>query len=274
MFFCQVWKRNNRKKYKIKKKKSGSLQSIFIHKIHAILPRLQRIWPDRRAALDTFGKGSFTVEAAWVLPVFILGCMAMFSVFDLYDTYVRESMKLKEKAEKMAMNAYEADLSKTLYPDGYITLSKIVSYRIPYAPAPLPVIRIPCYARVHAWVGYLGTEAEASDQSEESEMVFVSDYESVYHTSSSCSYLELSIHQESFQSAAGMLNAYGSHYKPCEKCIGAGMAQGNVYVTDHGDAYHNSLECSGLTRSLHLVKKENYQNLSCCERCAAGGNSH
>lgn len=250
-----------------KNKMTSSLQSMHIRKIHVIPPKLQKICSGRRAASGTFKKGSLTVEAAWVLPLFLMACLALFYMFDLYGVYVKESMELKEKAEKMAMHAYEADLSESLYPDGYITLTKLVKYRLPFTPAPIPAINIPCYARVHAWIGYTGNSGDEVSISKSEDMVYVSDFESVYHTSSSCTHLDLTIKQESLQSAVSMLNHDGSHYEPCEKCIGSGTAHGIVYVSDRGTAYHNSLSCSGLTRNVHLVKKDEYQNLTCCERC-------
>lgn len=277
MLFCQslrtcgTLRAAKRKLSPNHKKIISSLQGIHIKKNPVIPPKLQTICSERRAASGIFARGSLTVEAAWAVPMFLMACLALFYMFDMYGVYVRESMELKTKAEKLAMYAYAADLSESLYPDGYITLTKIVPYRLPYTPAPVPAISIPCYARVHAWVGYLGTDNDNEAGTAAEDMVYVSDYESVYHTSSSCTHLELSIHKKSLQSAMSMINRDGSHYQACEKCIGSGAAHGLVYVSERGTAYHNSLSCSGLTRNVHLVKKEEYQNLACCERCAAAG---
>ncbi|HIU74646.1 MAG TPA: hypothetical protein IAC62_02090 [Candidatus Pelethocola excrementipullorum] len=226
---------------------------------------------DRRAAFYiSLKKASFTVESAFILPLFLLACLAIFSMLDFYRIYVEESVALKENAKKAAMYAYlpgESGSPQGTSDDGYLTLSKMVTYRIPYAPFPLPELRIPCHARVHIWCGYLGNESTSESTGSEEGMVYVTDYESVYHTSSSCSHLDLHIYTETIAAAKKSRNVDGARYHPCEKCIGKGASHEYVYLSQRGTAYHNSLECSGLKRRIRLVSKDQISNLNICSRC-------
>lgn len=217
-------------------------------------------------------KASFTVESAFILPLFLLSCLAIFSMLDFHRIYIEESMKLRETAKKTAMLSYLPEAAgglEKLYPDGYLTLSKLVTYQIPYSPFPLPKLQVPCHARVHIWCGYLGSENGSNNNDTGTEMVYVTDYESVYHTSSSCSHLDLHIYTETLSAAKKTTNIDGARYQPCEKCIGKGICHEYVYLSERGTAFHNSLECSGLKRSIHLVSKEQVADLGICSRCQA-----
>lgn len=224
----------------------------------------------KRAAFCTLRKASFTVEAALVLPLFLLSVLALFSMLDFYRIYTKERMELIQKAKKTAIYAYmpgDSPSISDLFPDGYITLTKIVDYKIPFAPFPLPRIQVPCHARVHAWCGYLGPNNEGQNSEKSKEMVFVTDYESVYHTTPSCSHLDLQIFESSLSEAQRVRNKDGARYTPCEKCIGSGNTHNLVYLSEHGTAYHNTPDCSGLKRNIHLIPLEDAAGLNICSRC-------
>ncbi len=221
----------------------------------------------KRAAIFTSIKNaSFTVEAALILPFFLLICLTIFGMLNFYSLYVSESVALKDRAEKTAVYAYESDRSPDS--DGYLTLTKPVNYKVPYSPVPLPALEVPCFARVHIWCGYLGS-GFGFDSNTDSEMVYVTDYESVYHTDPSCSHLDLHIFTKSLSEARKSRNIDGARYHPCEKCIRKAGANPQVYLSERGTAYHNNLECSGLKRNVRLVEKSEVSGLRLCSRCGS-----
>lgn len=229
----------------------------------------------RKKAALCISRGSLTVEAAFLLPLFLLLCLAIFSMLDFYRACLNESMELAEKAEKWAMYAYlpgrengSAGNGIQAGPDGYITLTKPVEYRVPYSPLPLPPLRAQVSARVHAWTG-AEYQGETGSGKQYEEMVFVTENGSVYHTSSACTHLSLKIYRKTYEEALAMKNAGGGKYRPCEKCTASGNTGGTVYVTEWGNAYHSSRGCSGLKRSVRLVKKSEVRGMPCCEKCAA-----
>ena len=89
----------------------------------------------------------------------------------------------------------------------------------------------------------------------------------VYHTTSRCSHLSLSIRRVPGNALEHLRNAQGEVYRPCEKCVGNGGISPLVLVTDQGDCYHNSLECSGLKRGVRLVEQDSLEGIPCCSRC-------
>ena len=136
---------------------------------------------------------------------------------------------------------------------------------------PVPVIGYPgttivscCYMR--AWTGY-DVERRAGEDGEET-YVYITDNGTAYHRSRACTHLTLSIMLVGKEEAAGMRNASGGKYSPCEKCGGEGS--GIVYVTKEGDRYHSTIECSGLKRSVRCIPLSEAGGRTPCSRCAGG----
>lgn len=256
-------------------------------------------------------KGSLTVESAFVLPLFFLAAVIIAGILDLFCTTVKIQHSLCEGAKELGMYAYcslETDsspvgivnngvcavygskkirdelkgenlpgivggingitLMESNYKDEIISLKAIFFYRIPVVFFQAVPVKIKVLGQARAWKGY---EGEVYGTEEEEEMVYVTQWESVYHESEACTYLKLSIHEVASASIEEARNIYGERYHSCEKCVGNGSMREYVYVTQTGNRYHNSAECGGLIRHVKLVKKSEAAHLQACSRC--GGES-
>ena len=101
---------------------------------------------------------------------------------------------------------------------------------------------------------------------EEDPFVYYTDYGSVYHKTTDCSYLNLSIHSATVSAMALLRSKDGSIYYACTAC-GASSAAGTVYYTDYGTNYHASLTCSGLKRTIHMVRLSEVSGKRACSKC-------
>lgn len=217
----------------------------------------------RRVFLSAVRTASMTVEAAAALPLFFLAVVSLICMMDLYGTYAEQIVKLQEEAETAGAwvsVAGEHALSVIDLPFGF-------TYRPQWYPEALPAVRIAVRGRVHAWNGRDLSETEVPQETGDEEMVYVTAYESVYHTSSECTHLSLSVQAVSGSGVSRLRNEDGKSYHACDKCVGAGRTNGTVYITREGTHYHNDAECSGLTRSVRLVKKSEVEGLHLCTRC-------
>lgn len=115
----------------------------------------------------------------------------------------------------------------------------------------------------HAWVGYIHG-GEADEQGEA--YVYITETGTVYHRNRGCSYLNPSIQQVQAWELAHLRNRGGAIYDSCPLCE-AYRAGETYYVTDYGTAYHTSIACSGLKRTIYEVKLSEVGGRGACSRC-------
>lgn len=119
---------------------------------------------------------------------------------------------------------------------------------------------------VHAWTGAEEKTDVGSEASPE-EMVYVTESGTVYHRNPGCRYLRVSLQQVAGSRIASMRNTYGAKYYPCESCSRNQNPAGCVYITSTGNRYHNQETCSGLKRTIRLVKLSQVEDMHACSSC-------
>nr|WP_191383892.1 pilus assembly protein [uncultured Lachnoclostridium sp.] len=137
-------------------------------------------------------------------------------------------------------------------------------YRV-YLPLPVfgrVVVPMEESCRVKGWTGY----ERAGFLAEDEETVYITETGMVYHRDPHCNYLELSIRMVPAGEIEHLRNESQGKYYPCESCSPEG-AGGGVYITDHGDRYHGSLDCSGLKRTVYAVPLSEAVGKGACSKC-------
>lgn len=224
-----------------------------------------------KVSLCAFGKGisvrlkkaSLTVEAAFVLPLFFLGMVSMISFMDVYRIQTEHLSKLCQRTKEAGMYAYAVDSDGT----EEITLPDIYKYKPVQGMIPLPAIWMHNTVKVHAWTGADRGSGWEDEDRERENMVYVTVSGSVYHKKLNCRHLNLSVSKIAGANISAKRNEYGEKYHACESCS-RGQSPGNaVYITNSGNRYHNDKNCSGLKRSVRLVKESEVGSLQPCKRC-------
>lgn len=117
----------------------------------------------------------------------------------------------------------------------------------------------------HLWNGY--DVCQDSDEGNSSGIVFVTNDSSVYHTSTSCTYLRLSVRAVLYSNLSNERNSEGRSYSPCLFCA-IGRSSTVAYVCDEGCKYHLSRNCPALRRSYSAVSLSSVENTHRpCSRC-------
>lgn len=148
------------------------------------------------------------------------------------------------------------DLAVAYYPDDTAML------------IPAPKLKAVLRARVRAWTGREGsgeTAGEEGKESQEESTVYVTTTGTVYHKDLNCTHIRLSIQTVTRESVDSKRNSSGGKYHPCERC-GSGIGT-SVYITDYGDRYHGSLDCSGLKRNILEVPQTEVKGWKPCSKC-------
>ncbi len=243
-----------------------------------------------------YEKGSITVEAALVVPVFFLAVVTLLYLMEI--TAIQTSMRagLQYAGKKAAKEAYvltavmpaklEQDvvhaigaerLDRSIVSGGSGGVScsgsrislrtgigeLVVSYQVRL---PFPVFRVPPIEykekmRIKAWTGY----EKPGFHEENEETVYITETGLVYHRDYHCTYLDLSIRMVTSTEVNDLRNNSGGKYYPCEYC-GKKSGKG-VYITDTGERYHSSLSCGGLKRTVYAVPVSEAVGKGACSRC-------
>lgn len=206
-------------------------------------------------------RGSLTVEAALVFPVFLLGITAFLYLFFLLKLQTETGRELTDSARERAQAAYFTEVG--MDEDSMITLQK--SYRVSLPPGItlFHQVSVTQTRTVRGWTGFSGRQQTVGETGEQ--LVYVTDYGTVYHCQLDCRYLKLSIQRASLEETQSMRNGDGGKYYPCERCWKDGSA--SVYLTQEGSRYHQSLNCPGLARGIHTVLLSETGGLPPCSAC-------
>lgn len=245
-----------------------------------------------------FFKAGVTLEAAMGIPVFLFAAVCLIYLIEVQsirlsiknaswyaakdaveDTAVLpvlNSIKLRsdivsligeERIERSILENGSSSIScwKSYMSPASGELNIIVDYKIRI---PIPVFGEPSASfreqfQMSAWTGYQDQRGENGD----SDIVYITDNGLVYHEDRNCSYLQLSIRFVPYTSLSVMRNEYGGRYYRCEKCA-FGSSLAGVYITESGNRYHNSLNCSGLKRTVHAVERSEAGLRGACSRCS------
>ena len=237
-------------------------------------------------------RGSATVEATLIIPLFIFGILSMFHGIRarmaeavLYEaaaetveymaelSYIEEcnylvpQTKIDDYIDNMDLiDAYIIGGvdgvsffgSVFLDEEGYLCLK--VSYKVGIS---VPLVGDMSSERSY-WIrqkAYTGDKAETTEEGLSSDeiYVYITDNREAYHASRGCTHLDLSV------TPGTKTAAIANGYSPCEFC--GKDAQKAVLITNYGDRYHSRADCMGLKRTVYRVKKSQVEELGACERC-------
>lgn len=117
--------------------------------------------------------------------------------------------------------------------------------------------------RARAWTGY--SVASGDTEAEYEDLVYVAEYGTVYHLSSYCTHLKLSIQAVDIERIGEYRNQDGKEYMECDRCFDEYAV--TFYITDYGELAHCSLTCSSLKRTYETVSLSEVGDKTLCQKC-------
>lgn len=138
--------------------------------------------------------------------------------------------------------------------------------KLPVAFFEINTIELSSENHFQKWVGNEGT---AGDEN----WVYVTEKGTVYHASTSCRVLDLSIQRVSFKEIEQLRGASGQKYYACGRCVEKNIKEEAVYCTGYGRLYHQDINCSFLKRSVKKVLVTEVQGKKACSYCYNEGES-
>lgn len=287
MLLRQDKKRNANHIYIKSKSLSDNLRALS-----PFFPQRQRCAKVLQCVLQ---KGSFTVEAAFVLPLFLFAALAVLGLFPLLLLQTQVNNGLQYTARIMAVSYRDAMEEKSILSiaegevlfrhymkehgcdedalargmnsisllrsevsGDYVTLVADYDVQLPISFWSISSLPVEQCVRVKKWTGADSKTVDAEDS-----YVYITPSGNAYHSTPECSYLRLSVQSASVSALNTLRNKDGSIYYPCSCYNG----ESRVYITDYGTEYHGNLSCSSLKRTIYKVTKEQIGSRHPCTKC-------
>lgn len=244
--------------------------------------------------------GSFTLEAALIMPLFVFAAAVVLGLFSVMLVQIQITGGLQYASRMIAVSCQddEEDIHNLLYlaegrilfqsylkehgcrsdiiqggmagismlesdfSGDYVTLRASYQVNLPVSFWNIRQLPVRQSVKSKKWTG-----ADPAGASAEDGYVYVTSTGNAYHSSASCHYLDLSIRSVSIVQIAVLRNRSGGIYYPCS-CYRPGMP--SVYITDYGTKYHSDLGCSDLKRTVYKVKLEDAGSRHPCMKCYGG----
>ena len=209
-----------------------------------------------------FIEGSLCLEAAFSLSFFLLFFVNIFSLIFLYTAYLKQLEEVQEKGKKYAMYGYLGQ--QTGGSENLIELRDLVPIKSFFSFLGYEGGNIVVTCTVKPWTGYESLQGLSLEEGEE--MVYMTEYGTVYHRQRACTHLSLSIRVVSNQE----LRSHYTSYDACEICCKNTIQEGipiAAYITEQGERYHRSVNCRGLKRRIKCIPISEVQGIPECSKC-------
>lgn len=242
--------------------------------------------------------GSLMIEASLIIPLFLGFVLLLMNILEIYRVQTLVSTSVHESIMELGMYAYEDKIQEKkissivqqlyvkkqlpespqwmklavfipMYEEDKIYVETNIMCKIPLLLMPTLQKTISSTNVVNIWTGRDIWKDDGQMEHNSVELVYVSQHESVYHTSSKCTHLSRDIEWCKKWLISSKRNQYGEKYHSCEKCVDVETIHNdsNVFFTEKGDCYHMSESCSSIKRTVILIDKNDVISLKMCERC-------
>lgn len=239
----------------------------------------------------------FTVEAAILLPLaacFFVSILFFFHVMQIQlcvqralddtgrklavysadeattlDLVAAKALFLKELGDVVSTEKYilggklGISLMKSEFDERDICIRADFKIRLPIQIFWTRDFTIEQHADCRRWNGYCPVGGETAGE----QWVYVTETGNVYHCTKSCSHLELSIRSVYLAQISQLRSENGAKYYRCGQCGDRDSAGEIVYITNQGNRYHSNLNCSGIKRTIYMVRLSDAEGRRGCSRC-------
>ena len=239
-------------------------------------------------------KASLTVEASIVVP-FMIGFLAIILFFFRIiqvQSLVEEALIYTGKkiavessivsSQEMLFIAAESHLLKAAkdmeiedYIEGgllgislwgsdfegdTITLKATYHMKLPVSFFDIRTIKLCSKNCFQKWVGN-------ENNQEDTNYVYITPNGTVYHASTSCRVLDLSVKRMNYGEIEELRGLNGQKYYACDRCVEPGEKKEIVYGTDYGHLYHQDINCSFLKRTIYKISITETEERKGCSYC-------
>lgn len=120
--------------------------------------------------------------------------------------------------------------------------------------------------RFYPYLGKTDEDLFATEDAKEKDIVYMTEYGTVYHESRACTYLNVVVRAIAAAEVEGERNSSGRKYTLCERCDNR-QETGMVYLSDGGTRYHLIAACPALKRTVMEKERNEVEGIPVCHKC-------
>lgn len=175
----------------------------------------------------------------------------------------RKNLLNQKIVEKYVVNGSDGiSLIKSELSGEFVSLHAIYHIKIPIGFFHLNSISMEQTTQSRKWIGMDPKESNALKT-----YVYVTEYGTVYHMSTKCSFLDLTIKDCNISEISNLRNKNGHKYSPCNRCVEERDESETLYITDYGTCYHTDPSCSALKRTVYKIPFTEIGARTKCKKC-------
>lgn len=226
-----------------------------------------------------FFRGSMTVEASLVTPIFFIAMFSLFYLLQIMFDIQNVQGQLRDAASQYACYGTKFQTVQTLIKEKKVICWRensvepegdgicFVDYKIKVPFLGEKFFSVHLYQQT-AVSKYNGKSMIPTDGLSDEEYVYVTVTGKVCHKNIDCSYLKPSIRAVLSTEAGNKRNVSGGKYYACDSCCKGKSASDfkEVFITSYGECFHCKKACPGLKRTVRKVKKSE-TGLPYCSKC-------
>lgn len=249
----------NFKKGKVLSLKANNVVNVLKSSLFRFLSRKPKVNPQKepeKESIFAFLKGSMSLEASLVVPIFLLFLMTILMSIEMVRLQTKEFEALHQKFEQQ----YESDIGiiKETTNEHYDSFTSFI---------PIGNIDIEDTVFGHSFSGFSNDDGLTKEGILD-EYVYVTITGKRYHRDIDCSYIKIIPSSIEAKSVGGLRNPSGGKYYPCERCHP--KREGILFYTQDGDRYHSTTGCSSLRRTVNIMKLSEAEDngYTPCSKCS------
>lgn len=249
----------------------------------------------QRASFCTCQKGSYTLEAAVVIPLLAAYLVTILSFFSILEIQCEVDEALLYAGRKTAVESSIVDSEEALFlsAEAYLLYAlrenTLIENQVKHGALGITLWRSEFDGKdillqaeyvVKLPISFLGIgEIELSSQNyfrkwtgnkskkEAGNYVYVALHGEVYHADLSCRAINLSVQATSIESISFLRGKNGQKYYECTRCEWKDTKRERVYYTDYGSLYHKNIACSAIKRTVEKIKIDEVKDRRPCGFC-------
>lgn len=244
---------------------------------------------------QSVSKASMSVEAAFVVPIFLFSILQLYTIFQIFNLQVQFESALHQTAKELAVVSYgtnenevcslvisqamvkskvgksDKKVSNLSFIHSDVNKNEWVDLVVQYTVEPMfsymgfLKCKVANRCVIRKFTGYDNLQAENTGNENGEEIVYITESGSVFHRSVQCSSLKISVKCVSKNQLVSERNEDGEIYRSCEYCKKKG--KDTVFITNYGNRYHGSILCSELKRSISAVPISQVHGRRACLKC-------